>query len=738
MTLRSHTLLALLCSTTLAGLSVGSYFSVAEAAANPDRRAAETLKAMTVDERYNLIRGHIPFMMRSAEKPKGIPFGAGYVKGVPRLGVPALNESDASLGVANLGGVMRQGDVATALPSGAAMASTWDPGLVQQAGALIGSEARAKGFNVLLAGGVNLAREPRNGRNFEYLGEDPLLAGVLGGHAIKGVQSAKIISTVKHFALNAQETGRSALSANLDEAALRESDLLAFQIAIEIGDPGSVMCAYNKVNDVYACENSFLLNDVLRRDWGYKGFVMSDWGAVHSANIAAGLDQESGTGPKDTPYYGAMLREAVAAGKARQADVDRAALRVLRTIYASGVADEPVVPGAPIDFETHGKTALAVAEAGIVLLKNDANLLPVATSAKSILVIGGHADVGVLGGGGSSQVNPVGGAALAMSVPGEPIYIKRMYTPSSPLKALQALLPQASITYDDGSDPARAAAAARQADLVLVFAEQFAREGSDVADLNLPDGQDALITAAATANPKTVVILETGGAVVMPWLDKVGAVLAAWYPGQRGGEAIARVLTGAANPSGKLPMTFPADIAQTPNPKLPGADRPPEDKTKGLYDLPKDQRYFAVSYPEGSDVGYRWYERTKARPLFAFGHGLSYTRFAYKDLAIKGGKRLSVSFAISNVGERSGAEIAQVYARVNGVRRLVGWSRVELKPGETRRVSVVADPRLLASYDVAAKGWRIRAGGYDVEVSKASDQPVLTGQAQLSALSIKP
>jgi beta-glucosidase len=731
MKFRSATRIALMAS---AAIVTHAPAAVASAAQPADARAEQTLKQLTADERFDLIRGFMPFQLPKAEQPQGVVFGAGYVKGVPRLGVPPLIESDASLGVANMASVMRRGDVATALPSGAAMASTWDPALIEQAGAMIGSEARAKGFNVMLAGGMNLVREPRNGRNFEYLGEDPLLAGTLGGHAIRGIQSNHIISTIKHYALNAQETGRTVLSANLDEAPLRESDLLAFEIGIEIGQPGSVMCAYNQINGVYACENPFLLNDVLRRDWDYKGFVMSDWGAVHSPSIRAGLDQESGTQHSNPPYFGALLRDELAAGRVSQADIDRAVLRILRAMYASGVADHPVKMGQPIDYAAHAKIAQAVAEAGVVLLKNDHGLLPIAASARRILVVGGHADVGVLGGGGSSQVNPVGGAALALSLPGEPIWHKRLYAPSSPLLALKELRPDAAITYDDGAAPQRAAAAARAVDLVVVFGTQFTAEGKDVPDLNLPDGQDGLIEALAAANPKTVVVLETGGPVLMPWLDKVGAVLEAWYPGQRGGHAIARIMTGAVNPSGRLSITFPASIAQTPNPKLPGADLIAGKSDKEIDQLP----HFPVTYPEGSDVGYRWYDRTKARPLFAFGHGLSYTRFAYKGLAVTGGKGLHVAFQIANVGQRAGAEVAQVYARVNGVNRLVGWSRVELKPGETRRVSVIADPRLLASFDTATHSWRVAPGAYAVEVGAASDQPLLTGQAQLEEIRIKP
>ncbi|MGR4863144.1 beta-glucosidase [Caulobacter sp. LARHSG274] len=705
---------------------------------DPDTRARQTLEAMTPQERLALLRGFIPGLTPPDKLPAGTPNSAGFVPGLARLGLPTLTETDASLGVSNMGGVMRPNDGATALPSAAAMASSWSPELVERGGAMIGAEARAKGFNVLLAGGVNLVREPRNGRNFEYFSEDPLLSGVLGGHAIGGVQSNHIVSTVKHFALNAQETGRTELDAHMDEASLRETDLLAFQLAIEIGQPGSVMCAYNKVNTVYACENSFLLNDVLRRDWKYKGYVMSDWGAVHSPSIRQGLDQESGTKPKDKPYFGALLSQDLAAGRVQAADVDRAALRILRSLYALGVVDHPVAQRAPIDEAAHAQVAQDIAEAGLVLLKNDGDLLPIKPATRRVLVIGAHADVGVLGGGGSSQVLPMGGPALTLDLPGEPIWHRKMYAPSSPLAELRARLPNATVSYDDGTDPIRAAAAAIDYDLVIVFVEQFTAEGKDVADLSLPGGQDQLVAKVAAANRNTVVVLESGGPVLMPWLDKAPAVVAAWYSGQRGGRAIARVLTGEVNPAGRLPVTFPASLDQLPNPALPGADKYSIETGKSLYDVDPTGRGFIVTYPEGADVGHRWYDRRGLKPLFAFGHGLSYTRFSYGNLALTGGDALSASFDVSNAGARAGVEIAQLYVRIDGVRRLAGWSRVDLEPGQTRRVTIQAEPRILARYDTRKAGWRLKGGRYVVEVSAAIDAPRLSGEARLKARRLKP
>ena len=598
---------------------------VAEPPSDPDARAASTLTQMTQEEKLSILQGFV--IQTWPEKFTGnIVKGAGYVPGVPRVGIPALTESDASLGVANMAGGMRPRDEATAMPAGLAMASTWSPELIEQVGRVMGAETRAKGFNVLLAGGINLVRDPRGGRAFEYFSEDPLLTGVLGGHSVRGVQSNRIVSTVKHYALNANETGRSFADVRMDEPAMRESDLLAFQMAIEIGQPGSVMCAYNKVNTVYACENAFLLNDVLRRDWGYKGWVMSDWGAVHSLSIRQGLDQESGTQPRHTLWFGDRLKDALASGAVAQADVDRSVSRILRTMYSLGLMDEPAVAGKSIDFAPHLDVAQRVAEQGIVLLKNEGGLLPLAASAKRILVVGGHADKGVLAGAGSSQVWPVGGVPLQMRYDDKPYHF-RFYMPSAPLAALKEQYPQAAVYFDDGSDPARAAEAARGADVVIVFAEQFRYEGRDVPGLNLPDKQDELIEAVAGANRRTIVVFETGGPVAMPWIDRVPAVVQAWYPGNRGGHAIARVLSGAVNPSGRLPVTFPVAAAQIPNPVLPGQNLIDAAQGKDVRALPKEQQVLPVTFPEGSDVGYRWYAKKGLKPLFPFGHGLSYTTF---------------------------------------------------------------------------------------------------------------
>jgi beta-glucosidase len=716
-----------------------------------DARASALVAAMTREEKISLLHGTFGASVRRT-RPGETRIGAGHVPGVPRIGIPELFESDASLGVAN-GGEMRPGDVATALPSGLSTAASFDPALAEAGGRIIGAEARAKGFNVLLAGGANLTRDPLNGRNFEYLSEDVLLTGVMAGAAIRGIQSNNIISTMKHFALNAQETGRNVLNARMDEAALRESDLLAFQIALERGQPGSVMCGYNQVNGSFACENGPLLNDALKRDWGFRGFVMSDWGAVHSTAGAAnaGLDQESGQ-ELDRQVYFAALDGAVAQGGVSAARLDDMARRVVRTMIAHGLIDRPTPASAqPIDYAAHGRIAQEAAEGGIVLLKND-GLLPLVRTAKRIVLIGGHADIGVLSGGGSSQVRAVSGTPLSLPLPnGGPLsgFIKITYHGSSPLKALQRALPGAQISFVDGTDPVAAAAAARGADVAIVFGEQWRTEAIDVPSLDLDGVQNQVIDAVAAANPRTVVVLETGGAVAMPWRDRVGAIVEAWYPGDRGGEAIARVLTGAVNPSGRLPLTFPASMAQAPRPTIPGlaavqaaaaarANQPPRTDITTV-DLTGGVATFDVDYPEGADAGYRWYARQGAVPLYPFGYGLSYTSFGYGGLKITGGARPVVAFTVRNTGKRAGAEVAQVYAALpGGTARLVGFQRVTLQPGQSRQVSVTLDPRLLARFDTAARRWELPAATASVTVGRHAGDAVLSGQAAMPAQVVRP
>ena len=404
--------------------------------------------------------------------------------------------------------------------------------------------------------------------------------------------------------------------------------------------------------------------------------------------------------------------------------------RILRSLFADGVFDHPAAPGGALDYAADAKVAKATAEEGIVLLKN-AGVLPLSPSARRIVVVGGHADVGVLSGGGSSQVVPVGGPALSVKMPGgegNPMAQFRfaLYDPSSPLAAIKAAAPDAVVEYVDGTDLKLAADRAKGADAVIVFATQWMIEGYDAKDLALPDNQDALIAAVADANPKTVVVLETGNPVLTPWLDRTAALVEAWYPGAKGGEAIADILFGATNPSGRLPITFPTGEAELPRPSIPGAGLPA--KTS-----------FPVEYPEGSNLGYRGYEAKGIKPLFPFGYGLSYTSFGYAQLTATGGKTVAVSFDVKNTGPRAGMAVAEVYAAPpGGVSRLIGFRKIALKPGERRRVRVQADPRLLATYDEAAHGWHVAGGAYAVSVGASAADLSLHGTVGLLDARLKP
>jgi beta-glucosidase len=694
-----------------------------------DVRAREVEAQMTDDERFSLlisVMGANELLpVRDDRIPPDVPMSAGYVPGIPRLGVPALLMTDASLGVTNPG--YRPGDTATALPAGLALAASCNPALARASGAAIAREARSRGFNVLLAGGINLARDPRNGRNFEYLSEDPLLSATIAGESITGIQQQGVISTIKHYSLNCNETNRNWLDAIIDPDAHRESDLLAFEIAIGRSQPGAVMTAYNKVNGEYAGGNDVLLNDILKVAWAYRGWAMSDWGATPSWEYALkGLDQESGA-QIDRLLWGAesftdRLKAAYADGKLPKQRLSDMVCRILRSIFAVGTDRWDAVP--PPDMVGHNAIALGIARQGIVLLQNG-GLLPLEPdSATRIAVIGGYAQIGVPTGCGSSAVVPPGGyaAVIPIGAPGVMGSARNLYLlPSSPLSELRKMLPNTVIEFDPGISPAESAFAAQRADIAIVFAVRVEGEGFDNADLSLPWGQDAVITAVAEAQPNTVVVLETGNPVGMPWREKVNAILQAWYPGQAGGQAIAEVLLGTVNPSGRLPITFPLDLSQTPRPELPGLGDP--------WGTP-----ITIRYTEGAEVGYRWFAKQGYRPMFAFGHGLSYTTFGYRDLSVSGGDTITASFTVVNTGERAGADVPQLYltAAPDGQRlRLLGFERVELDAGESCTVTIEADPRVLARYDGSAGSWRIEDGNYAVAVGVSAVEPELSAGVNL-------
>lgn len=674
---------------------------------SPDRRAELVVQQMTLDEKIQLVHGEA--WKNTIPADLG---GDGFVPGIPRLGIPDLQLVGAGVGVTN-GGHRKNGQ-ATALPSALAETATWDPNMAREFGTVIGTETRDQGFNVSLGGGIDLTREPRDGRNFEYHGEDPLLAGIMTGAELKAIQAQKVIADIKHYAVNDQESGRFTVSSDIDKRSMRETDLLAFEIAIERSNVGTVMCSYNRVNDVYACENKYLLTDVLKRDWGFKGWVMSDWGATHStvASALAGLDQEF-----QSHYFSASLKSAVLGGEVPMSRLDDMVHRILRTMFAVGVVDDPPTI-TPVNFKAGAAVAQRVEEQGCVLLKNRDRILPLdAAKIQSIAVIGSHANLGVLSGGGSARVDPQGGNAFPQKKKPHSQVIPPVWDPSPPLLAIRNKAFHANVFYDDGKDPAAAVALAKKADVVILFVNQFTRESADLPTLTLPDNQDDLVRQVAAANPRTIVVAETGGAFLMPWLDQVAAVLEAWYPGIRGGPAIANILFGDVNPSGRLPITFPKSDADLPHPMLIGPKR-----NDGH--LP----FFDVHYTEGLKVGYKWYDAEKIQPLFPFGFGLSYTTFSYSHLHVESGllgRRISVTFHVKNTGARAGAEVSEVYLGLPSAadeppKRLVGWKKLDLQPGEDLAVTVIIQPRMMAIFDVQKDSWEILPGKYRIYVGGSS------------------
>ncbi len=683
---------------------------------SPDQRADLLIKQMTLQEKLTLVHGD-----ESAEAFKKRLGGAGYVAGIPRLGIPALQMSDGRSGVANIGWT---GRYATALPSALANGASWDVQASYDFGALLGREIRDLGFNVSLGGTANIIREPRNGRNFECLGEDPLLVGKMLGSELKGTQAQGVIGDINRYAVNDQETGRMDMNVKIEKRAMQETDLLAFQIAIRESQVGTVMCAYNHLNGTFTCEDPYLL-DVLKKSWKYQGWVMTDWGAAHSTvpSALAGLDQEMPNGT----YFGDALQAAVEKGNVPMARLNGMVHRILRTEIALGVFDEPPVLR-PVNPFTGAEVAQRSAERGIVLLKNAGGVLPLAAHrVKSLAIIGEHADVGVLSGAGSDQVTPAEGNA----VPGGPY----SWHPSSPLKVMRARLPNAQVVFDDGSEIPRAVKVAAAAEVAIVFVYQHTAEGLDVRSLSLPGGQDKLVAAVAAANPHCIVVLETGGPVTMPWIDKVSAVLEAWYPGIRGAEALTNIIFGDVNPSGKLPVSFPRSQADLPHPAVAGMLYLPAGENQNA-DIKVPP--FDVDYDEGLKVGYRWFEAEGRKPLFPFGFGLSYTTYAYSNLQATAGKEWRVTFSVTNTGQRVGAEVAQVYARLPAsagepFKRLIGWEKVPLHPGETRTVTLTIEPQYLSIFDVDKNDWELVPGNYEIYAGGSSVSTPLSTTVRVTA-----
>jgi beta-glucosidase len=591
---------------------------------------------------------------------------------------------------------------------------------------------RDQGYNMSIGGGMDLIREPRNGRNFEYASEDPVLAGTMVGELAMGVQSNQVMGDIKHYALNDQETGRNTLNAIMDKRTMRETDLLAFQIAIGMAKPAAVMCSYNRINGDFACENQYLLTDVLKKDWEFKGFVLSDWEATHSTVKAAlaGLDEQQ---PGDE-YFGAPLKKAVQDGQVPMARLDDMVHRLVRSMFAVGVIDHPPVRRVVDPFKGRDD-AKKIEEESLVLLKNEGGILPLSPGeGKTVVVIGGHADEGVLSGGGSAQVDAPGGR------PGGSVWGQPVYFPSSPLRYLKEQAGDAQVSFDPGTDVAEAAKAAKKAQVAIVFVTQWMSEGMDRPTLSLPNDQDALVDAVAKANPNTVVVLETGGPVSMPWHGRVKGIVEAWFPGIGGGEAIANVLYGRVNASGKLPVTFAENEEQLPHPKVTGltarTGNNGMDGGGGFHGM--ESKNFTVDYNvEGMKVGYKWFQVKDETPLFPFGFGLSYTSFAYSDLKVEPGAG-SVSFEVKNTGARAGDEVAEVYVTLpksadEPFRKLVGFARVSVAAGASETVTVPIKPLYLRVFSTEKNGWERLAGPYEIEVGGSSSELPLKREVSLTA-----
>jgi len=702
---------------------------------DPDTRADLMIHEMTLDEKIQLVHGDgWGVLQRGAYVAPRHNGGAGYVPGIPRLGLPDINLADSAYGVRM---AAYQGRYATPLPSVLGMAASWDPDAAFLYGSVIGRELRAMGFNMSIGGGMDLIREPRNGRNFEYASEDPILSGIMVGKLAMGVQSNHIMGDIKHYVLNDQETGRNSLNATLDQRAMQETDLLSFQIGIKMAKPAGVMCSYNRVNGDFACENDYTLSQVLKHEWDFKGFVLSDWGGTHSTAKAAlaGLDMDQ---PGDDNFFSEPLKQAIADGKVPQSRLDDMVHRIVRSMFATGVIDNPPVRRVVDPFQGRDD-ARKIEEESIVLLQNAGNILPLsAARTRSIAIIGGHADVGVLSGGGSAQVDSPGGNAIDPKM-GASEWGKAIYFPSAPMRYIrEQAAPGATITYDPGTDNAAAAKAAGSAQLAIVFVTQWMSEGQDNATLSLPNNQDALVSAVAAANPNTVVVLENGGPVNMPWAKNVKAILESWYPGIGGGEAIANLLFGRVNPSGKLPVTFAATEADLPHPQVPGLTPRTTNNGADAGGARNQPRDFPVDYNvEGMAVGYRWYQEKNKQPLFPFGFGLSYTHYAYSNLKVDPNAK-SITFTLRNAGTVPGDEVAEVYVTLpesagEPFRKLAGWKRVSLAPGASQTVDVPLDPLYLSTYSTATGSWARPAGTFLIEAGGSSASLPLRQTLSLTA-----
>ena len=689
-------------------------------------RANELVKKMTLEEKVNMIHASSSFTSG----------------GVQRLGIPELVMSDGPHGVRLEHGRdweadKNVADSSTYLPTGVCLAATWNPQLGYSFGSVLGSESAFRGKDVILGPGINIIRTPLNGRNFEYQSEDPYLVSRIAVGYIKGVQDQGVSACVKHYALNNQEILRNSIDVHLSERAFREIYLPSFKAAVTEANVYTIMGAYNKVRGQWATQSHYLNNDILKKEWGFKGAVISDWGAVHSTLQALwnGCDIEMGTDLSMLPnpnygkfFLGDTVITLVKNGVVPEYILDDKVRRILYVMLKTNVIDKNRKKGA-FNTKEHQLVARQVAEEGIVLLKNSSNLLPLNKSnTKSIAVIGYNAERKQALGGGSSQIK-----AFYEVTPLEGI--RNMVGSNSSINYVQGYKIERGATADQ-SMINKAVEAAAKADVAIVVGgwthgynyavwkdNAYDAEDTDKPDMKMPFGQDELIKAVLKANPKTVVVLMGGGPIDMSqWVDGANSIVQAWYPGMEGGNALAGILFGQVNPSGKLPMTFPKRLEDVPAHKL---GQYPGDSVK-------------VYYHDDIYVGYRYYDTYKVEPQFAFGHGLSYTTFGYSNLKVNGsGKKVTVSFTIRNTGKVAGAETAQVYVHQQKSslprpeKELKGFQKVYLKPGESKTVAIQLGEDAFQYYnDVQAK-WVMEAGAFDILVGGSSRDIELKGQVRL-------
>jgi beta-glucosidase len=699
-------------------------------ALSPGERARALVAAMTLEQKIAQLHGAMETIdiyavpMGSAEE---IADAADqfrverHVAGIDELGIPRFRITNGPVGVGMGDG--HPSPKATALPMTIGLAAGFDAGLAREYGTVIGSETATLGQHVLEGPGVCLHRTPIAGRNFEYFSEDPYLSGVMGVEVARAIQEHGVIAMAKHYACNDQEYERFRANVEIDEKTLRELYLLPFEMLVKDADLAAIMSAYNRVRGTYATEHRYLLHTVLREEWGFSGYVQSDFWSTRSAapSINAGLDHEM---PDAKWLNENNVRAALHDTSLEIETVDRALVRRYTQMFRFGQFDRPYAPG-EIDAEAHGGIARRIGEQIAVLLKNDGAVLPLDPSVGSIVVIGQttYVDEACLGGGGSSRVDPL-------------YTVRPMDGLRDVLQAVGSSATLSKVTVaDDLSNLDEARAAATAADVVVIMAGLVATEGADQADAHMLHDQDRMIAEVGPVNPRTVVVLKDGNPVLMPWIDAVPAVLEVWNQGAEDGHVVADLLLGVVNPSGKLPTTYPKSWEDTPvagHPeRYPGID--------------EGAGYPVLRYSEGVQMGYRWYQAQGVAPLFPFGHGLSYTTFALSDLAVTpdrmdGAVPLRVEVTVTNTGGAAGAEVAQVYLRMpesaqEPPKRLVGFRKVHLEPGAAERVSVTVDPAAtnhpLSVWDDGAHAFVVLPGEYTFLVGASSDDTPLAASVTI-------